>query len=391
MAQIRIDRLHKRFADFVAVRDSSLTLDDGKLRRAARPVGLRQDDDAAHARRASSSRPRDRSRSTARTSPTCARASATSRWCSSCSRCTRTWACAATSSSRCATKGSARAEIDSRIETWPRSCASNTCSARASDRCRAATASASRSAAPSCGSRKAFLMDEPLGTLDAEFRELMCIELRKLHDRLRTTTVFVTHDQNEAMALADHIVVMNNGEILQADEPGGIYNFPSCMFVASFIGRPPMNFLPVRRCGACRRCRGVAVRIADRGAARRSRRRVGRARRAPRARARRLAWRRPARRGAPRRVLRLALDRRASQPPAGTLKAMVDKAARPAAGERVAAALRHRTRGAVRCGHRAAAAQRRPRADISRASAMASIELDGIAPFLRRGPARWRT
>jgi multiple sugar transport system ATP-binding protein len=90
---------------------------------------------------------------------------------------------------------------------------------------------------------KAFLMDEPLGTLDAEFRELMCVELRKLHDRLKTTTVFVTHDQNEAMALADHIVVMNQGEILQADDPHGIYNFPSCLFVARFIGRPPMNLL----------------------------------------------------------------------------------------------------------------------------------------------------
>jgi multiple sugar transport system ATP-binding protein len=91
---------------------------------------------------------------------------------------------------------------------------------------------------------KAFLMDEPLGTLDAEFRELMCIELRKLHERLKTTTVFVTHDQNEAMALADHIVVMNEGEILQADDPHGIYSFPSSVFVARFIGRPPMNLLP---------------------------------------------------------------------------------------------------------------------------------------------------
>lgn len=93
---------------------------------------------------------------------------------------------------------------------------------------------------------KAFLMDEPLGTLDAEFRELMCVELRRLHDRLRTTTVFVTHDQNEAMALADHIVVMNDGEILQADDPQGIYSRPSCLFVARFIGRPPMNLLGVQ-------------------------------------------------------------------------------------------------------------------------------------------------
>ncbi len=92
---------------------------------------------------------------------------------------------------------------------------------------------------------KAFLMDEPLGTLDAEFRELMCVELRKLHDRLKTTTVFVTHDQNEAMALADHVVVMNDGEILQADDPHGVYHFPSCVFVAKFIGRPPMNLIEV--------------------------------------------------------------------------------------------------------------------------------------------------
>lgn len=92
---------------------------------------------------------------------------------------------------------------------------------------------------------KAFLMDEPLGTLDAEFRELMCVELRKLHDRLRTTTVFVTHDQNEAMALADHIVVMHQGRILQSDDPAGIYHFPNCLFVAGFIGRPPMNLLRV--------------------------------------------------------------------------------------------------------------------------------------------------
>ncbi len=92
---------------------------------------------------------------------------------------------------------------------------------------------------------KAFLMDEPLGTLDAEFRELMCIELRKLHNRLRTTTVFVTHDQDEAMSLADHIVVMKDGEIQQSDTPEGIYTFPATMFVANFIGRPPMNFLTV--------------------------------------------------------------------------------------------------------------------------------------------------
>jgi multiple sugar transport system ATP-binding protein len=91
---------------------------------------------------------------------------------------------------------------------------------------------------------KAFLMDEPLGTLDAEFRELMCLELRKLHDDIDATTVYVTHDQQEAMSMADRIAVMNEGEILQADAPSVIYNKPKSKFVASFIGSPAMNFIP---------------------------------------------------------------------------------------------------------------------------------------------------
>jgi multiple sugar transport system ATP-binding protein len=92
---------------------------------------------------------------------------------------------------------------------------------------------------------QAFLMDEPLGTLDTEFRELMCLELRKLHNQLGATTVYVTHDQSEAMAMADDIVVMNRGEVLQAASPEAIYLYPASVFVGSFIGSPPMNFLPV--------------------------------------------------------------------------------------------------------------------------------------------------
>jgi multiple sugar transport system ATP-binding protein len=88
-------------------------------------------------------------------------------------------------------------------------------------------------------------MDEPLGTLDADFRELMCLELRKLHNALAATTVYVTHDQSEAMAMADDIVVMNQGEVLQAGSPHKIYHFPATVFVGNFIGSPPMNFLPV--------------------------------------------------------------------------------------------------------------------------------------------------
>jgi multiple sugar transport system ATP-binding protein len=90
---------------------------------------------------------------------------------------------------------------------------------------------------------KCFLMDEPLGTLDAEFREVMVHELRELHNRIHATTVYVTHDQHEAMAMADKIAVMNHGIIEQYGTPQEIYNRPASMYVADFIGSPPMNFL----------------------------------------------------------------------------------------------------------------------------------------------------
>ena len=90
---------------------------------------------------------------------------------------------------------------------------------------------------------KCFLMDEPLGTLDTEFRDLMVHELRELHNRIHATTVYVTHDQMEAMAMADKIAVMSNGLIEQFGSPQEIYDRPASMFVAEFIGSPPMNFL----------------------------------------------------------------------------------------------------------------------------------------------------
>ena len=90
---------------------------------------------------------------------------------------------------------------------------------------------------------KAFMMDEPLGALDAEFRERMAEELRALHDRMGATTVYVTHDQLEAMQMGDKIVVMNHGSVEQFGVPQDIYDWPATMFVADFIGSPPMNFL----------------------------------------------------------------------------------------------------------------------------------------------------
>ena len=92
---------------------------------------------------------------------------------------------------------------------------------------------------------KAFLMDEPLGTLDAEFRELMCLELRKLLNNINATTVYVTHDQLEAMSMGDRIAVMNEGKIIQSGPPKEIYSKPKSKFVGSFIGSPAMNFIPI--------------------------------------------------------------------------------------------------------------------------------------------------
>ena len=89
----------------------------------------------------------------------------------------------------------------------------------------------------------AFMMDEPLGALDSEFRQVMCGELRGLHDRLEATTVYVTHDQIEAMSLGDKIAVMSHGVIEQLGAPQEIYDRPASVFVADFIGSPPMNLL----------------------------------------------------------------------------------------------------------------------------------------------------
>ena len=93
---------------------------------------------------------------------------------------------------------------------------------------------------------KVFLFDEPLSNLDAKLRVQMRAELARLHQRLKTTIVYVTHDQIEAMTLADRIVVMNDGAIMQTGSPMEIYRNPENQFVAGFIGSPAMNFLPVR-------------------------------------------------------------------------------------------------------------------------------------------------
>jgi multiple sugar transport system ATP-binding protein len=91
---------------------------------------------------------------------------------------------------------------------------------------------------------KVFLFDEPLSNLDAKLRVQMRTEIKKVHQKVRTTTVYVTHDQIEAMTLADRVVVMNGGLIEQVGTPHELYHFPATKFVAGFIGSPAMNFVP---------------------------------------------------------------------------------------------------------------------------------------------------
>jgi multiple sugar transport system ATP-binding protein len=89
----------------------------------------------------------------------------------------------------------------------------------------------------------AFLMDEPLSNLDAKLRVQMRAEIQRLHQRLRTTTMYVTHDQTEAMTMADRVAVMRDGELQQLDIPQTLYDDPANLFVAGFIGSPAMNFV----------------------------------------------------------------------------------------------------------------------------------------------------
>jgi multiple sugar transport system ATP-binding protein len=107
---------------------------------------------------------------------------------------------------------------------------------------------------------KVFLFDEPLSNLDAKLRVQMRTEIKKIHQTVTTTTVYVTHDQVEAMTLADRVVIMNGGRIDQIGTPNEVYHKPRTQFVAGFIGSPTMNFLP---CRLVENGAGLTVRLSD--------------------------------------------------------------------------------------------------------------------------------
>src|SRR5271168_3706720 len=108
---------------------------------------------------------------------------------------------------------------------------------------------------------RVFLFDEPLSNLDAKLRVQMRTEIKKVHQTVKTTTVYVTHDQVEAMTLADRVVVMNHGVIEQIGTPQDLYHHPATRFVAGFIGSPAMNFLNCRVLDGTGG--GLAVRVTD--------------------------------------------------------------------------------------------------------------------------------
>jgi multiple sugar transport system ATP-binding protein len=107
---------------------------------------------------------------------------------------------------------------------------------------------------------KVFLFDEPLSNLDAKLRVQMRTEIKRVHQKVKTTTVYVTHDQVEAMTLADRVVVMNGGIIEQIGTPQDLYHSPRTRFVAGFIGSPAMNFIP---CRLEQNGTGLRVRLSD--------------------------------------------------------------------------------------------------------------------------------
>ncbi len=106
-----------------------------------------------------------------------------------------------------------------------------------------------------------FLFDEPLSNLDAQLRSQMRLEIKKLHQRVGTTIIFVTHDQVEAMTMADRIVIMKDGSIQQVGTPAEVFHQPANAFVAQFIGAPSMNMLPARYSGGAIKVAGSSIAI----------------------------------------------------------------------------------------------------------------------------------
>ena len=243
MAEIRIDKLHKAFAEFTAVKDSSFTVNDGEFFCLLGPSGCGKTTTLRMI--AGLELPTSGTIHIGQVDVTTKRASERD-----IAFVFQMFALYPHMTVRqniafpLVSQGMARAQINQRVAEAAKTLRievlldSSVSSLSSGDRQRVALGRAI------VRQPLAFMMDEPLGALDAEFRELMCEELRSLHDRLGATTVYVTHDQREAMSMADKIAIMNQGVIEQLGAPQEIYERPASVFVADFMGSPSMNFIP---------------------------------------------------------------------------------------------------------------------------------------------------
>ena len=240
---IEVENLEIHYGNVPAVRGVSFRRAAGRATDAARPVRLRQDHDACARSRASSSRPRARSASAARRSirrRSGVNIPAEKRGLSMVFQSYAIWPHMTVFEN--VAYGLARAAREQRRRS-PKRCeraldmVQMRAFARAAPRsCPAGSSSASRWRAPSCSQPSVLLFDEPLSNLDAKLRADMRIELRELQHRLGITSVYVTHDLEEALAMSDRIVVMRDGLIEQIGTPAEIYNLPRNAFVADFVG-----------------------------------------------------------------------------------------------------------------------------------------------------------
>ena len=227
MAQVAFERVSKIYPDGTrAVNDINLEIHDGEFMVLVGPSGLRQDDGAADGRRARGDLRGRAARSATGSSTTSRRATATSRWCSRATRSIRTCRSTRTSRSACACRKMPKAEIDERVQ-------------RAAQLLGLEDFLKRKPRALSGGQRQrvamgraivrepaAFLMDEPLSNLDAKLRVQTRAEIAKLQSDLGVTTIYVTHDQIEAMTMGDRVAVMRKGELQQVDDPQTLYDRP---------------------------------------------------------------------------------------------------------------------------------------------------------------------
>ena len=153
----------------------------------------------------------------------------------------------ATSSSRCGRQGCRRTSGSASRAGRPTCSASSTCWTASRASSPAASGSGWRWPGRWCASRSVFLLDEPLSNLDAKLRATARDELKRFQEEIGTTTIYVTHDQVEAMGLGDRIAVLSEGAVRQIGPPVEVYDDPADTFVATFIGSPPMNLVPQRR------------------------------------------------------------------------------------------------------------------------------------------------